>query len=59
MYWPILGSYNNWQTIHCVENRKQQKSTDTDINVHIEKNATRNIALHIGKYIIDNDYGAI
>ena len=24
VYWPILGSYKNWQIIRCVENRKQQ-----------------------------------
>ena len=23
IYWPILGSYNNWQIIHCMSSRKQ------------------------------------
>ena len=35
VYWPIIGSYNNWQIIHFVCSRKQHKSIDTDINFHI------------------------
>ena len=35
-YWPILGSYNNWQIIHCIEIIRQHESTDTYINVHIK-----------------------
>ena len=59
IYWPILGSYNNWKIIHCIESRKQHKTTDTEINVNIKHNSIRKIALNIIKYIIDNDYGSI
>ena len=30
VYWPILGSYNNWKIVHCIDSRKQHKSTNTD-----------------------------
>ena len=59
VYWPILGSYNNWQIIHCIESRKQHESEDTDINVHIKKNDIRDIALNILKDISDNNYGEV
>ena len=45
--------------IHCIDIRKQQESTDTDINVHIKQNSVRKISLNIGKDISDNDYGEI
>ena len=35
VYWPILGSYNNQQIIHCIDSRKQHESTETDMNVYI------------------------
>ena len=44
VYWPILGSYNNLQIIHCIDMIKQHETTNTDINVYIKHNATRNIA---------------
>ena len=59
VYWPILGTYNNWQIIHCIDSRKQNKSTNTDIVVHIKHNAIRNTDLNIDKDISDNDYEAI
>ena len=59
VYWPILGSYKNWQIIYCIESRKQHKSSDTYINFHIKYHAISNIALNIRKYISDNYYGAI
>ena len=51
--------YKNWEIIDCIENKRQHESTDTDINVHIKKNAIRNISLNIFKDISVNDYGAI
>ena len=57
VYWPILGCYNNWKIIYCIESRKQQESIDTDVYVHIKYNAGKNIALNIGKDISDNNYG--
>ena len=58
-YWPILGSYNNWKIIHCIDGRKQHESTNTDINAYIKKNFIRNIALNIGKDISDRNYGSV
>ena len=54
-----LGSYKNWQIIHCIDTIKQHKTTSTKINDNIKQNGTRNIDLNIGKEISDNDYGAI
>ena len=51
VYWNILGFSNNWQTIYCIDSRKQHESTETDINVYIKQNAIKNIALNIRKYI--------
>ena len=63
MHWPILGFYNNWKTIHCIESRKQHESTDTEINiyinVHMKQNTTSNIALNIGRGISDKGYESI
>ena len=56
VYWPIIWSYNNWKIIHCVESRKEHKSSDTDINVFIKHNSIRNIDLNIGKYISEKNY---
>ena len=58
-FWPILGPYNNWHIIHCIEGRKKHRILDTNINVHIKQHAISNIALNIGKHISDNDYGSI
>ena len=59
VYWPILGSLKNWQIIHYIDSRKQHEATNTEINVHINKNSIRDIDLNIGKYIGDKDYGEI
>ena len=37
VYWLIIGSYNNWHIICCVESIKQHESSDTDIDVNIKK----------------------
>ena len=57
-YWPIIGSYKNWQIIHCIDSRKTW-STYTGINIHINQNTIRNIALNIGKDISDRNYGSV
>ena len=54
VYWPIIGSYNNWKIIHCIDSIKKE-STDNDRNVPINQNTTRDIDLKIGKDISDND----
>ena len=36
IYWPIIGFYNNWQIIHCIDSKKHE-STNTDINVNVKK----------------------
>ena len=59
IYWPILGPYNNWKIIHCIDIIKQHKSTYTNINVHTKQNSIRNGALNVGKYVSDNNYGSI
>ena len=45
--------------MHYIERRKQQESTENDINGCIKHNTIRNISLNIGEYIGENDYGAI
>ena len=47
--WPILGSYNHWNIINCINSRKYHRKTNTKTNVHIKPNAIRNIDLNIGK----------
>ena len=32
-YWPILGSYNNFQIIKCIDSIKHHEATKTDLNV--------------------------
>ena len=59
VYWPIIGSYNNWQIIHFVCSIKQHKSIDTDKDFHIKHNTMRNIDLNTGKDISENYYGEI
>ena len=56
-YWPIIGYYNNWNIIHCIDGIKQHESTNTDINVHIKLKSIKNIALNIGRDISVKDYG--
>ena len=58
-YWPIIGYYNNWNIIHCIDGIKQHESTNTDINAHIKYNFISHIYLKIEKYTSDNDYGSI
>ena len=55
----ILGSYNNWKIIHCIDSIKQNGPTNTGINNNIKHNYISNIALKIGRDIRDNYYGAI
>ena len=45
VHWPILGSYKNWHIIHSIDSKKQNKSTKSDINVHIKQDDIRNISL--------------
>ena len=58
-YWPILGSYKNWQIIHFIDSKKQHETTRYDINVNIKKNSIRKITLNIGRDIRDEYYGTI
>ena len=57
LYYPRV--LNNWNIIHCIESRKQQKKSDTDRHVNIKQNFIKNIDLNIGKNISDNNYGSI
>ena len=57
--WPILGSYNNWKIIHCIDCRKILKSINSNINVHIQHNSIKNIAFKNFKGISDNNYEEI
>ena len=50
-------SYKNWHIINCIDSRKQHKSTNTDIYVHIKHNYISRISFKIGKDISDTDYG--
>ena len=54
-----MGSYNNWQIIHCIDIIKWHEETNTYINFNIRHNAISNIALKIGKDIIDDNNGEI
>ena len=59
VYYPILGSYNKWSIINCIDSKKQNEATKPDIDVHTNHNYIREISLNIGRDISDNDYGKI
>ena len=59
VYCPFLWTYNNTQLIHCIDSRKQNNSTNTDIDVYKKHNSIGNIYLSVGKDISDSNYGEI
>ena len=58
IYWSILGSYNNWKIIKCIDNTKNDSEEKEEI-MNVKLNATQCMTLYFEENIIVGEYAAI
>ena len=58
IYWNILGSYNNWRIVKCIDVTKSLSNEKKEI-LRVKKTATQHMSSYISQNIMVGEYAAI